>query len=161
MSTNWLQRDKTWLWQIIGHGCLVLLRVPSVQISVSTLTGSLILNLDVLSTKAGLQVQFASVAVLSSVRATHLLHPILTGLDTPTGWPLGARVNHTDLGRGTGEILTQIWRGSHSLHQTPFVNIHLKYLINRLWHHLTPIQKTDSKHCPTDVHHLIWGKSHT
>lgn len=31
MSTNWLLRDKTWLWQIIGDGCLVLLRVYPVS----------------------------------------------------------------------------------------------------------------------------------
>lgn len=170
MSTNWLLRDKTWLWQIIGDGCLVLLRVPCVQIWVSTLAGSLILDIDVPSTVAGVEVQLAPVAVQVSVRATNLLHPVLTGLDTPTSRPLGAGVNHTHLGWGTGEILTQIWRGSYSLHQTPYVKEHSKYLslhrsegevthsiklltwknirntykLTRI-HNLTPIQKTRFK----------------
>lgn len=72
------------------------------------LAGSLILDIDVPSTVAGVEVQLAPVAVQVSVRATNLLHPVLTGLDTPTGRPLGAGVNHTHLGWGTGEILTQI-----------------------------------------------------
>lgn len=74
------------------------------------MTRSFILHVDVLITLAGVKVQHAPVAVLTPICAANLSHSVLTGLDTPTAWAPRARVNHTNLGCGAGQVLTEICR---------------------------------------------------